>query len=75
MKSEQEGIEKNSGEVLLSMFEKVWSIRGLPNISIKCKSVGSNYYLMSIVKSDACFTKTHTSLIHLILTNKPSSFN
>ena len=53
------------------------------NIDIKCKSVGSNnlsdfcdlFHLTNIVKSDTCFTKTHTSLIDLILTNKPSSFN
>ena len=53
------------------------------NIDIKCKGVGLNnlsdfcdlFHLTSIVKSDTCFTKTHTSLIDLILTNKPSSFN
>ena len=53
------------------------------NIDIKCKGVGSNnlsdfcdlFHLTNIVKSDTCFTKTHTSLIDLILTNKPSSFN
>ena len=53
------------------------------NIDIKCKSVGSNnlsdfcdlFHLTNIIKSDTCFTKTHTSLIDLILTNKPSSFN
>ena len=53
------------------------------NIDIKCKGVGSNYlsdfcdlfHLTNIAKSDTCFTKTHTSLIDLILTNKPSSFN
>ena len=32
-KSEQEGIETNSGEVSLSMFEKVWSVKGLLNMS------------------------------------------
>ena len=48
------------------------------NIDIKCKGVGSNnlsdvcdlFYL-----TDTCFTKTHASLIDLILTNKLSSFN
>ena len=53
------------------------------NIDIKCKCVGSSnlsdfcdlFYLTNIVISDTCFTKTHTSLIDLILTNKPSSFN
>ena len=53
------------------------------NIDIKCKGVGSNdlsdfcdlFHLPNIVKSDICFTKTHTSLIDLILTNKLSSFN
>ena len=53
------------------------------DIDIKYKGVGSNnlsdfcnlFHLTNIVKSDTCFTKTHTSLIDLILTNKPSSFN
>ena len=53
------------------------------NIDIKRKGVGSNnlsvicnlFHLTNIVKFDACFTKTHASLIDLILTNKPSSFN
>ena len=53
------------------------------DVDIKCKGVGSNnlsdfcnlFHLTNIVKSDTCFTKTHTSLIDLILTNKPSSFN
>ena len=57
------------------------------NTDIKCKGVGSNnlsdfcdlFHLTNIVKFDTCFTdthaKTHTSLIDLILTNKPSSFN
>ena len=53
------------------------------NIDIKCKGVGSNnlsdfcdiFHLTNIVKSDTCFTKTHTSPIDLILSNKPSSFN
>ena len=53
------------------------------NIDIKCKGVGSNnlsdfcdlFHLTNIVKSGTCFTKTHTTLIDLILTNKPSSFN
>ena len=53
------------------------------NIDIKCKGVGSNnlsdfcdlFHLNDIVKSDTCFSKTHTSLIDLILTNTPASFN
>ena len=53
------------------------------NIDIKCKGVGLNnlsyfcdlFHLTNIVKSDTCFTKTHASLIDLILTNKPSTFN
>ena len=53
------------------------------NIDIKCKDAGSNnlsdilclFHLTNIVKSDTCFTKTHTSLIDLILTDKQSSFN
>ena len=53
------------------------------NIDIRCKGVGLNnlstfcdlFHLTNIEKSDTCFTKTHTSLIDLILTNKPSSFN
>ena len=28
-----------------------------------------------MAKSDTCFTKTHTSLVDLILAKKPSSFN
>ena len=51
--------------------------------NIIVKVVGSNnlsdfcdlFLLTNIAKSDTCFTKTHTSLIDLILTNKPSSFN
>ena len=53
------------------------------NIDIKRKGVGSNnlsgfcdlFHLTNIVKFDTCFTKNHASLIDLILTNKPSSFN
>ena len=53
------------------------------NIDIRCKGVGSNnlsdlcdlFHLTNIVKSDTYFTKTHTSLIDLTLTSKPSSFN
>ena len=53
------------------------------NIDIKCKGVGSNnlshfcdlFHLTNMVKFDTCFTKTHTSPIHLISTNKPTSFN
>ena len=53
------------------------------NIEIKCKGVSSNNFsdfcdllhLMNIVKFDTSFIKSHTSLIDLILTNKPSSFD
>ena len=53
------------------------------HIDIEFKCVCSNnlsdfcdlFHLANIVKSDTCFTKTHTSLIDLILTGKPSSFN
>ena len=53
------------------------------NIDIKRKAVGSNnlsdfcdlFHLANTVKFDTCFTKTHTSLTDLTLTNKPSSFN
>ena len=53
------------------------------SIYIKCKDVGSNnlsdfcdlFHSTNIVKSDTCFTKTHTSIIDLILTNKSSSLN
>ena len=53
------------------------------DFNIDIKGAGSNnlsdvcdlFDLTNIVKSDICFTKTHTSLIDLILTNKPSSFN
>ena len=33
IKSEQEGIKINLEEVSLSMFEKVWSVSALPNMS------------------------------------------
>ena len=33
IKSEQEGIEINLEELSLSMFEKVWSVSTLPNMS------------------------------------------
>ena len=39
MKSEQEEIEINSGEVLLSMLEKICFVRGLPNMSRNSMSV------------------------------------
>ena len=63
-------------------FENI-IVMGDFNIDIKCKGVGSNnlcnfsdlFYLRNIVKSDTCFTKAHTSLVDLILTNKPSSSN
>ena len=66
----------------ISNYENI-IVMGDFNIDIKCKGVGSNnlsdfcdlFHLTNIVKSDTCFTKTHTSLIDLILTNKPSSFN
>ena len=66
----------------ISNYENI-IVMGDFNIYIKCKGVGSNnlsdfcdlFHLTNIVKSDTCFTKTHTSLIHLILTNKPSSLN
>ena len=53
-------------------------IMGDFNIDIKCKGIGSNnlsdfcdlFQLTNIVKSDTCFTKTDTSLIDLILTNR-----
>ena len=58
-------------------------VMGDCSASIKCKGVGSNnfsdfsdlFHLINLVKSDTCFTKTHRSLIDLILTNKPSSVN
>ena len=53
------------------------------NIDITCRGVSSNtlsdfcdlFHLTNIVKCDTCYTKTHTSFIDLILTNKPPSFN
>ena len=53
------------------------------NINIKRENVGSNnlsdfcdlFHLTNVVKSDTWFTKTHTSLIDLVLTKKPPSFN
>ena len=33
------------------------------------------FLLTKIVKFDTCFNKTHTKLIDIVLTNKPSSFN
>ena len=53
------------------------------NLDIKGKGLGSNnlsdfcdlFHLTNIVKFDTCFTKTHASLIDLILTNKPAYFN
>ena len=64
----------------ISNYENI-IVMGDFNIYIKCKDVVSNnlsdfwnlFHLTNIVKSDTCFTKTHTSLIDLILTNKPSS--
>ena len=66
----------------MSNYENI-IVMGDFNIDIKCKDVGSNnlsdfcdiFHLTNIVKSDICFTKTHTSLIDLILTKKPSPFN
>ena len=53
------------------------------NIDIECKLVCSNnlsgfcdlFHLTNIVKSYTRFTKTHTLLIDLILTSKPSYYN
>ena len=55
-----------------SIYENI-IVMGDFNIDTKCKGVGSNnlcnfgdlFYLTNIVKSDTCFTKTHTSLIDL----------
>ena len=66
----------------MSNYESI-IVMGDFNIDIKSKGVGSNnlsdfcdlFHLTHIVKSDTCFTKTHTSLIDLILTNKPLSSN
>ena len=63
----------------ISNYENV-IVMGDFNIDLKC--IGSNnlsefcdlFHLTNILKSDTCFTKTHTSLVALILTNKPSSF-
>ena len=65
----------------ISNYENI--VIGDFNTDIKCKGVGSNnvsdfcdlFHLINIVKSGTCFTKTHTSLVDLILTNKLSSFN
>ena len=66
-----------------SIYENI-IVMGDFNIDIKCKGVDSNslsdfcdlFHLTNIVvKSDTCFTKTHASLVDLILTNRPSSFN
>ena len=53
------------------------------NIDVKRKGVSSNnlsdfcdlFHLTNIIKFDSCFTKTHASLIDLVLTNQTSSFN
>ena len=65
---------------VISNYENI--VMGDFNIDIKCKGVVSNnlsdfydLFHLTNIKSDTCFTKTHTSLIDLILTNKPSSFN
>ena len=65
-----------------SSYENIL-VMGDFNIKIKRKGVGSSnlsdfcdlFHLMNIVKFNTCFTKTHTSLIDLILTNRLSSFN
>ena len=65
-----------------SIYENTLLMGGF-NINIKRKGVGSNslsdfcdlFHLTNIIKFDTCFTNTHTSLIDLILTNKPPSFN
>ena len=59
-----------------SIYENIIVMRDF-NIDIKCKGVDLNnlsdfcdlFHLTNIVKSDTCFTKTHASLIDLILTN------
>ena len=65
-----------------SNYENIIVMRD-SNIDIKCKGVGSNnlsdfcylFHLTNIAKSNTCFTKTHASLIYLILTSKDSPFN
>ena len=65
-----------------SRYESILVI-GDFDIDINRKDVGSNnlgdfcdlFHLTNIVKSNTSFTKTHTSLLDLILTNKPSSFS
>ena len=52
------------------------------NIDTKCKNIGTDkleefcdaFNLKNLVKSETCFTKDNKSLIDLILTNKPLSF-
>lgn len=52
------------------------------NIITKCKGIGADkleelcdpFNFKNLVKSQTCFTKNHKSLIDLLLTNKPSSF-
>ena len=64
-----------------SSYENI--IIGDFNTDIKCRGVSSNtlsdfcdlFHLTNIVKCDTCYTKTRTSFIDLILTNKPPSFN
>ena len=71
-----------SSTKVTSIYENIFVIRDF-NIDIKRKVVGSNnlsdfcnlFHLKDIVKLDTCFTKTHASLIALILTKKPSPFN
>ena len=65
-----------------SSYENIL-VMGDFNTGIKRKGVGSNnlkefcdlFHLTNILKLDTCFIKTYTSLIDLILTNKPSSFD
>ena len=65
-----------------SRYESILVI-GDFDIDINRKGVGSNnlddfcdlFLLTNIAKSNIFFTKTHTSLLDLILTNKPSSFS
>ena len=59
---------------VISNYENI--VMGDFNIDIKCKGVVSNnlsdfydLFHLNNIKSDTCFTKTHTSLIDLILTN------
>ena len=62
IKSEQEGIEINLEEVSLSMFEKVWSVSTLPNMSrnivntyvLKLLSLGKSGSLLVYIDLQIC---------------------